>query len=115
MDGAQAEQFVRQLQEGPRANQLLSPRLDHWFARFLIKLEKSYYQQILLPELLIVLRLDPEIAVQRKTDEDAQSVRTRSTEIWKLSWENTDVHVIDASKSKTEVASEIKTLIWSQL
>ena len=57
----------------------------------------------------------PEIAVQRKTDEDSQSVRTRSTEIWKLSWENTDVHVIDASKSKTEVASEIKTLIWSQL
>ena len=115
MDGAQAEQFVRQLQEGPRANQPLSPRLNHWFARYLIRLEESYYKQILLPELLMVLRLDPEVAVQRKTDEDPQSVRTRSTEIWKLSWENTDVHVIDASKSKTEVASEIKTLIWSQL
>ncbi|HET9906302.1 MAG TPA: hypothetical protein VFQ23_06665 [Anaerolineales bacterium] len=115
MDGAQAEQFVRQLQAGPRANQPLSPRLNHWFARYLIRLEESYYKQILLPELLMVLRLDPEVAVQRKTDEDPQSVRTRSTEIWKLSWENTDVHVIDASKSKAEVASEIKTLIWSQL
>jgi thymidylate kinase len=115
MDGAQSEQFVRQLQDGPRANQFLSPRLDHWFARFLVKLEESYYHQILLPELLMVLRLNPDIAVQRKTDEDSLSVHKRSTEIWKLNWENTDVHVIDASKSKTEVASEIKSLIWSQL
>jgi len=115
MDGAQTEQFIRQLQERPEARQFLSPRLDNWFARFLVKLEESYYHQIVLPELLIVLRVDPEIAVQRKTNEDAFSVQERSTEIWKLNWENTDARVIDASKSKTEVASELKTLIWLQL
>jgi hypothetical protein len=59
--------------------------------------------------------VNPQIAVQRKTDEDAASVEKRSTEIWQLNWETTDAHVIDASKSKTEVASELKTLIWSRL
>lgn len=65
--------------------------------------------------MLIVLRVNPQIAVQRKTDEDATSVEKRSTEIWQLNWETTDAHIIDASKSKTEVASELKTLIWSRL
>ena len=115
MDGAQVEQFVRQLQAGPQAKQFLSPRLDHWFVRFLIKLEESYYRQIMLPEILVVLRLNPDIAVQRKTDEDSLSVHKRSTEIWNLSWENTNAHIIDASKSKIEVVSELKTLIWSHL
>lgn len=115
MDGAQTEQFIRRLQEGPRAKQLLTPNLKSWFARFLINLEESYYDQISLPELLIVLRVDPLIAVQRKTDEDATSVEKRSREMWQINWATTDAHVIDASKSKTEVASELKTLIWSRL
>jgi thymidylate kinase len=89
--------------------------LKSWFARFLINLEESYYDQISLPELLIVLRVDPLIAVQRKTDEDATSVEKRSREMWQINWGTTDAHVIDASKSKTEVASELKTLIWSRL
>ena len=115
MDGAQTEQFIRRLQEGPRAKQLLTPNLKSRFARFLINLEESYYNQISLPELLIVLRVDPLIAVQRKTDEDATSVEKRSREMWQINWGTTDAHVIDASKSKTEVASELKTLIWSRL
>ncbi len=115
MDGAQAEQFIRQLQDGPQSKLFLSPRLESWLARFLIKLEENYYHQIVAPEMLIVLKVNPQIAVQRKTDEDATSVEKRSTEIWQLNWETTDAHVIDASKSKTEVASELKTLIWSRL
>jgi thymidylate kinase len=115
MDGAQAEQFVRRLQQGPRAKQFLSPNLESRFAKFLINLEENYYGQISLPELLIVLRVNPQIAVQRKTDEDATSVEKRSTEIWRLNWETTNAHVIDASKSKAEVASELKALIWSRL
>lgn len=115
MDGAQTEQFIRQLQEGAQAKRFLSPHLDSRFARFLVKLEENYYHQIVSPELLIVLRVDPEIAVQRKTDEDPTSVEKRSTEIWQLNWENTDAFVIDASKPRQEVASGLKTLIWSRL
>jgi thymidylate kinase len=115
MDGAQTEQFIRQLQEGPQAKRFLSPHLDSRFARFLVRLEEKYYHQIVSPELLIVLRVDPEIAVQRKTDEDPTSVEKRSREIWQLNWENTDAFVIDASKPRQEVASELKTIIWSRL
>lgn len=115
MDGAQTEQFIRRLQDGPRAKQLLAPNLESRFARFLINLEESYYDQISLPELLAVLRVDPLIAVQRKTDEDPASVEKRSREMWQINWETTDAYVIDASKSRTEVASELKTLIWSRL
>jgi thymidylate kinase len=115
MDGAQTERFIRQLQEGPQAKQFLSPRLESRLSRFLVKREKMYYSQIMLPDLLIVLTVDPQIAVQRKPDEDALSVWERSSEIWRLNWENMDVCVIDASRSKAEVASELKRLIWSRL
>lgn len=115
MDGAQAEQFIRQLNDGPQAGRFLTPRPDSWLARSLIRWEESYYHQIVLPEILTVLKVNPAIAVQRKTTEDPASVEKRSTEIWQLNWENTSAYVIDASKSKSEVASELKTLIWSRL
>ena len=115
MDGLQVERFIRELQAGSQAKQFLSPQLNSRLAKFLINLEENYYYQIVTPELLIVLRVDPEIAVQRKTDEDPASVQVRSSEIWNLNWEGTSVHVIDASKSKIDVIAEIKTLIWSKL
>jgi thymidylate kinase len=115
MDGPLAAQFIDQLRDGPQANQFMSPHRASQFAQVLVKLEESFYHQIVSPELLIVIRVDPEIAVQRKTDEDATSVRERSTAIWELNWEHTDIHIIDGSKSKTAVLTELKTLIWSEL
>jgi thymidylate kinase len=115
MDGPQAQRFISQLTDGPQADQFMSPHRASRLARVLVKLEGSYYHQIVLPELLIVLQVDPEIAVQRKTGEDATSVRERSTEIWELNWEHTDAHIIDGSKSKTDVLTEVKALIWSEL
>jgi hypothetical protein len=111
MDGPLAAQFIDQLMGGPQADQFMSPHRASRLAKALVKLEESYYNQIMSPELLIVLRVDPEIAVQRKTDEDATSVRERSTEIWELNWEHTDAHIIDASKPKADVLTDIKALI----
>lgn len=115
MDGPQAERFVGQLKNGKRAEGFLSPHQDSLLVKSLIRREQRYYSQIVLPELLMVLRVDPEIAVQRKTDEDPISVRERSTEIWEVNWEHTEAHVIDGSKSKTEVLAELKALIWSEM
>ena len=115
MDGPQAERFIRELMDGPQADRFMSPRRSSRLAKVLVRLDQSYYYQIAPPELLIVLRVDPEIAVQRKVDEDASSVRERSTEIWELNWEHTDAHMIDASQSKTDVLTELKALIWSEL
>ena len=101
--------------DGLLVEQMIDVGQTNWLLRRLIALEKGYYQQIMSPELLIVLKLNPEIAVRRKTDEDATTVRIRSTEIWELDWQQTPVHVIDASRSKAEVLSELKHLIWSTL
>jgi len=115
MDGPLTRLFISQLTDGPRADQFMSPHRDGRLAKVLVKQEESYYHQIVSPELLIVIRVDPEIAVQRKTDEDATSVRERSTAIWELNWEHTDAHIVDGSKSKTDVLAELKALIWSEL
>lgn len=115
MDGPLAQRFLDQRLDGPRDEAFLSPHPGQWLARALVKLEASYYQHIALPEVLIVLRVDPEIAVARRIGEDAVPVRERSTEIWQLDWQHTNAHVIDASKSKSQVLAEVKALVWSEL
>jgi thymidylate kinase len=85
------------------------------FIRFLATLEHRYYQQIILPDLLIVLRVDPEICVQRKTDEMPDSVRSRSQEIWNLDWYETPAYIVDASRPKSQVFSDVLNLAWSHL
>ena len=101
--------------DGLQAERVPSNRQANWLIKFLIGLERNYYHQIVPSELLIVLRVDPEIAVQRKADEDAASVRARSAEIWELDWRQTPAYIIDASRSRAEVLSDLKNLIWSQL
>lgn len=88
---------------------------SNWFIRRLIKIEASYYQKIVLPDLLIVFRLNPKIAVQRKTDESEVSVFARSTLVWECDWSKTPAHVLDASLSKDEVLTQIQSLIWKYL
>ena len=103
-----------QRMDGPRGRLLLSQQSGPLIRR-LIWLEERYYRPIVPPELVIVLRVDPEIAVQRKADENPAFVRERAMEIWQVNWENTGVHVIDAGKSKAEVLAELKALVWAHL
>lgn len=103
------------LMDGPAIEQVINTKETIRFPKYLISLENNYYIPIIPPELLLVLRVNPEIAVQRKTDEESTSVRERSTEIWGLNWEHTNARVIDASKSKADVLAEVKALIWSEL
>jgi hypothetical protein len=115
MDGPQARRFVEQLSTSAQAGGLLKPSWANPLTRFLVELEEGYYRKIQPPELLIVLRVDPEIALQRKTDEDADMVRQRSTEIWEVQWEQRGVYVVDSSKPIDVVLGEIKSYIWSKL
>jgi thymidylate kinase len=103
------------LMDGPQVARMTHDRQRSRLVKFLVGLEERYYRQMIEPELLAVLRVDPETAVQRKTDEDAVSVRARSTEIWELDWRQTAAHVIDASKPKADVLSELKALVWAGL
>jgi thymidylate kinase len=103
MDGPQCESALANVKRQSR------------FLRFLADREKFYYSQIQLPDLLIVLKLDPEIAVQRKTEETETSVRARSSEVWGLEWENVSGLVADASRSREEAFAQVLSIVWSRL
>jgi thymidylate kinase len=64
---------------------------------------------------LLVLMVDPETAVVRKTDEDAESVRARSKEFWEKDWEGTAVQTIDAKQRKEDVLNRAKDIFWAHI
>ncbi len=101
--------------DGPLVERLAGAFPDKRFVRLLGRLEGRYYRSILPPDLLLMLKLDPETAVARKTDETPESVRARTREIWSRDWEGPAVRVIDASRSKDEVLDRAKALVWACL
>lgn len=103
------------LMDGPVIEQMSHRDNLSRFNKFLIALEQKYYRALILPELVVVLRLNPDIAVQRKTDENAADVRVRSTEIWEIDWSQTPINVIDTSRTRAEILSELKSLVWAEL
>ena len=102
--------------DGPQCEEAIpSSRKLNWLLKFLVNWEKYYYQQIQSPDLLIVLKVDPDIAVQRKTEETETSVRARSSEVWGLDWEKLSAFEINANRSKEESLSQVKSIIWEHL
>lgn len=101
--------------DGPQIAQLAGQRAKQWFIKQLSKREARYYAPIVEPEALAILRLDPELAVQRKPEEPASFVRLRSEEIWTADWQESSAHLIDAAQPKEAVLTELKTLLWSKL
>lgn len=88
---------------------------DNRLVRAMIALEERYHRSIAPPELLVVLRVDPEIAVRRKTEERPETVRARGAEVWNIDWRGSRAHVVDASQSEEAVVRELKALVWSVL
>ena len=104
------------LMDAPQIEQMIDSSIeDSPFVRRMMRVEKRYHEAIGLPELIVALKVDPEIAVARKTSESAESVRRRGAEIWNMTWADDSVQVIDASQSKEQVAKELKSLIWARL
>ena len=97
------------LMDAPRIERLLDPGADDRLGRRLSRREQRYYRQMVPPDVLIVLRVDPETAVARKTEERAEFVRARSREIWAVDWERTGANVVDASRP----VAEVKSVVWS--
>ena len=101
--------------DGPQVARMTTGIKQTRLIKFFIKLEERYYQRISLPDLLIVLRVDPQVAVQRKTDEIEDNVRSRSKEIWDIDWTDSTAVVIDASPSKKMILGKVKELIWAKI
>ena len=90
MDGPQIERMLPS-----RPNSRLLQRFNSW--------EQTVYKKIIPPDLLIVLVLDPEIAVERKREEDREFVLLRSSLIWNADWDQFPAIKIDTSHSKEQV------------
>jgi len=102
MDGGRTAKMVDQFREGT-------------LARYLADFERRHYARMLLPDVLIVLRVDPEIAVARKVEEDPDFVRARSSEVWQADWSDSPAEVIDAGQPKEMVLRDIKRHVWARL
>jgi thymidylate kinase len=95
----------------PRARQGYASRLHET----LRAAEATYYARILRPDMVCVLRLDPELAVARKPEEPADYVRARGRVIWETDWSSTGARVVDASQPLEFVIRHLKAIIWSAL
>ncbi|HKO98096.1 MAG TPA: hypothetical protein VJU86_13955 [Pyrinomonadaceae bacterium] len=103
------------LMDGPNIEETMRGAKLNVLSKALKDAETKRYQLIQEPDLLLILRVDPEIAVRRKTDEREQHVRPRSQEIWEKDWSNTRAHVIDAGKSAAEVLADLRTKVWRHI
>ena len=101
--------------DGPLLSRCVRTEKPNRFLRWLLRQEESYYRAIEPPDVLVILRVDPEIAVKRKPDEEPRYVRARSTEIWNFDARDLCHSSIDASRTRAEVAAEIRRLVWSAL
>lgn len=103
------------LMDGPQCAEMLRAAPRSRLIEFLAGKEEEYYRWIMPPDLLVVLRLDPEIAVRRRRDEAPAAVRARNREVWEFDWGGTHALVVDASRSRSEVIFHLKSLIWASL
>jgi thymidylate kinase len=103
------------LMDAPRVERQLAPGTRSRLTQRLASVERRYYQALTLPEVVIVLRVDPEVAVARKREESPDFVRARWREIWEVDWQTTPAHVVDADGPPEEVLSAVKALVWSEL
>jgi thymidylate kinase len=107
----------------PQNYELAGPRLDPYaerlsrnvLGRWLMRREHRYYQDILAPDVLIVLRIDPEVAVRRKTTEPAEYVRARNISISSADWSASGAHFVDAGRPLADVIADLKAIIWAEL
>lgn len=87
-----------------------------WPVRRLVALERYYYRQLLDPDVLVVLRVHPDVAVERKRDVELEGfVRPRVEEVWSVDWTHTHANVVDANQSKDQVLADVQDAIWSRL
>jgi len=100
---------------GPRLGEFAERLSRSALGRMLLASELRYYQHILAPDILIVLQIDPEAAVQRKTTEPAHYVRARNRIVRGADWSGSGAHFVEAGRPLAEVVEDLKVLIWSAL
>jgi thymidylate kinase len=77
--------------------------------------ERRYYELMTAPDLVFLLQVDPETAVQRKTNEPAAYVRARAQLTWETDWSRSGARIVDAAQPLTQVVATLKAELWRTL
>jgi thymidylate kinase len=67
------------------------------------------------PDHVIVLAVDPDTAVRRKTTEPERYVRARAERTWAIDWSASRAVVIDATRPQEQVIAELEDWLWRAL
>lgn len=104
------------LMDGPRTTWLLEHEEELGrVTRAIARAERAVYAQIAPPDVLVVLTLDPEIAVARRSDEESGYVRARNTEVRDVDWSGTGAVVVDATLPPERVLAAVRDTVWRRL
>ncbi|HKA58981.1 MAG TPA: hypothetical protein VKD28_10235 [Gemmatimonadales bacterium] len=107
--GAEHDQLV-----GPRIRATAGPN-PGTLAQRLATLEEDYYRRMQPPDLRLILRVPPDVAVRRKTTEPADYVRRRAMAVWDAKWTGANTRVIDAGQPLVDVVADLKGALWLEL
>lgn len=102
------------LMDGPRTGWVIGLSGAGRLRQALARREARYYAAFTRPDVLAVLRVPPEIAVQRKTDEEPGYVHRRSTEVWQAKWDESTT-IVDAGQPAPAVLAQLRTAVWAAL
>jgi thymidylate kinase len=102
--------------DAPVAPRILGARDRSPLAKALAAIERRAYSRVGRPDVLVVLRVDPDVAAERKRGvDDEDVVRQRAMEIAAIDWSAASAIVIDAGAPKEDVMRQVKSAIWSRL
>lgn len=85
------------------------------FATQLRRWERGFYERMTAPDITVLLKVDPETAVTRKTDEPAAYVRRRARLMSETDWSRSGARIVDAGQPLPQVIAAIKTELWRSL
>jgi len=77
--------------------------------------ERRLYERMAAPDVLFLLRLDPDTAVRRKPSEPADYVRERARKTVETDWSKSGARIIDAAQPLPQVIATLKAELWSTL
>lgn len=84
-------------------------------ARRLAAAEAAAYAQITPPDVLIVMRVSPERAVERRPEQDREFVASRNAEVFAADWSAVPSFVIDAEQPLDDVLVAVRRAVWGSL
>ena len=101
----------------PNISTMDMPRVDPGLGRVHLacsRLERRWYGDIGGVDLLVVLRLDPEMALERRPADDAEQLRRRSGEVWNGTWNDPGSLIVDTGEADLEsVRREVLCRVWA--